>query len=107
MNTAITTSIATNLLSNDGPFSATEDAAAEKEGWNIFCTDDLDKPYRLEKIDELALLDSDGEAWNLVVNKAIAGSALHTKALTFLKSFSVNEYADIIRHADPSGELVI
>lgn len=68
--------------------------AAESEGWNVFFASPTDDEgdYRIERIDEAEIFESDFAVWNhLAWNK----SPLHLKAIAFIKHENPTEYNTI------------
>jgi len=65
---------------------------AFKEGWEIFeasgsmCNRQGNWPYQVMKLDEEAILESDQDAWKLIITGAIDGKAHHLAALKFLRA---------------------
>lgn len=73
--------------------------SASVEGWDLFPGfGNPRKPYQMERRAKLDVFASDEAAWRHVWEKAEAGSALHVRALAFLKKHSPIEHADIRRH---------
>jgi hypothetical protein len=72
--------------------------AAAARGWGIFDTDgsEAGTPYQLQKMDEVAVLDSDDQAWVQVREDAASGDALALSALAYLKENSPIEYHSIM-----------
>lgn len=74
--------------------------SASVEGWDLFPGfGGARKPYQMERRAELDVFASDEAAWRHVWKKSEAGSALHARALAFLKKHSPVEHADIRRHS--------
>jgi len=83
---------------------------ATEEGWGIFEAEGSvlnkngNRPYQLQKVDEARKFEDDSEAWDHVYHTARAGSALHRKALDFLREHSHPEFEVIIYHFSPDGK---
>lgn len=63
---------------------------AEAEGWGLFEAED---GYQLQHHQDKGLLSSDAEAWALVVDRALAGSAYHLNVLRALEVHAAHEFA--------------
>lgn len=74
--------------------------SASVDGWDLFpgFSGDKRKPFLLQARSQLGVFASDEAAWSYVWRKAEAGSALHMRALAFLKKHSPIEHADMRRH---------
>ena len=63
------------------------------EGWCISDSDGSENgPWQLQRVDEMSAFTSDDAAWVFVLNLAKAGSALHQRALDFLKANNPKEF---------------
>lgn len=72
-----------------------DNTLAMEEGWAISKCSGIDEPYRLEKIDEYGLFDTDAKVWEHVYNLAEMGSVYHQKAISFLELNSPKEFSRI------------
>jgi hypothetical protein len=87
----------------------TSSAAAEAEGWCISLADGSlenirgDRPWQLQRLDEVAIFDSDQDAWDHVIRCALRGSELHFRALGYLRTYSRPEYDAIARRYEVEG----
>jgi hypothetical protein len=72
-----------------------DNAIAMKEGWAITTGHDVDL-FRLEKLDEADVFESDQKAWAFVYELAVRGSYYHNSALEFLAEHSPNEFQRVI-----------
>jgi hypothetical protein len=68
-----------------------DNTIAMKEGWAITTGHDVD-PFRLEKLDENDIFETDQKAWTFVYELAVRGSYYHNSALNFLRANSPTEY---------------
>jgi hypothetical protein len=93
-------------------WSADDRRAAIREGWDIFETDDDERPFRLQRVEDRTdawfeqperVWDSDQAVWQHVFSRAAGGSGLHTRALDFLAAHSPAERAEISRYVDAAG----
>lgn len=72
------------------------------EGWDVFnaegssLNENGDRPYQLQRWDEVDLFDSDEDAMKHVRRRADEGSELHMAALAYLKAESRPEYDEIM-----------
>jgi len=71
-------------------------AIAMREGWAISQCIGLTEDWRLERLDEAGIFESDIEAWQHVRFLANNGSAYHKDALRFLYERSRSEYENIM-----------
>lgn len=88
--------------------------AALLEGWDIFqCGDTEHEPFELCRLDfpgdagmpfADALFEDDINAWDHVIERATAGSALHNKALAFLMQDAPGEFIHIAMFRSGRGE---
>lgn len=78
-------------------WSHNDAVAADKEGWNVMECFGAEEPYRLERMDEAAIFETDQKAWVHVAALAAKGSPLHVRALAFLRNASPAEHAAILR----------
>jgi hypothetical protein len=63
------------------------------EGWCISDSDGSENgPWQLQRVDEMSAFTSDDAAWVFVFNMAKEGSALHQRALDFLKANNPKEF---------------
>jgi hypothetical protein len=69
-----------------------DNTQAAKEGWSIFSTNDVHRPYQLQRCDEAETFIDDLEAWLFVATKILHGSAYHQSAILFLAKHSPREY---------------
>ena len=74
-----------------------DSTAASVEGWDIF-PGYKERPFLLERRSRLGVFASDDLAHAHVWKRAQAGSALHQRALDFLRRRSPVEHAEIRRH---------
>lgn len=73
-------------------WAAADVAKSLREGWSIF--ESSEYGFRIERLDEAEKFDGDGPAWLHVLAKAAKGSALHRRALAFIKKQNPAEYAE-------------
>jgi hypothetical protein len=73
---------------------------ASVEGWDVFpgIAANKQRPFTLERRYDIGAFASDQLAWRHVWKRAEAGSALHTRALAFLKKHSPIEHEEIRKH---------
>jgi hypothetical protein len=78
-----------------------DNAAADREGWNIFNTrGSASGNFQIQKDDEAGKFATDPDAWIHVRRKAAEGSELHKKALEIVKLENPTEYQDIMGAKD-------
>lgn len=87
----------------------TDSDLAQAEGWDIFeasgsiANVNGDREFQLQRIDETQVFPGDEEAWHHVYTQAHAGSALHRRALIFLRERSPAEFEAIIHKCSLDG----
>lgn len=74
----------------------------DREGWGFFdcggaAGHDL---VELQCIDEEEVFDDDTEAWIFVRERALAGSTVHARALTWLAAVAPGEHALVMGHPE-------
>lgn len=73
--------------------------AADREGWNIFeSSGSVGGSPQIQRYDERAVFAGDSDAWLFVWTRAKAGSAMHQRALDFIRRHNEPEYARIEKH---------
>jgi hypothetical protein len=72
---------------------------AMTEGWAISACTGVEEDYRLEKMDEMSVFESDREAWIHVARRALNGSTYHIRALKFLEVNEPVEFENIENEA--------
>jgi hypothetical protein len=70
---------------------------ASIEGWDIFPSFNPHRPFWLERRTTFGTFTSDEQAWCHVWKRAHEGSALHQRALDFLKKHNPGELAEVRR----------
>jgi hypothetical protein len=80
-------------------WSELDSIGASIEGWDLFPSFNQHRPFWIERrtLDSLGVFASNEQAWCHVWKQAQSGSALHQRALDFLKKHSPNELAEVRR----------
>ena len=78
-------------------WSEFDSIGASIEGWDIFPSFNQHRRFWLERRTTFGAFTSDEQAWRHVWIRAQAGSALHQRALDFLKKHSPGELAEVRR----------
>lgn len=77
-----------------------EEEIASNEGWGVFDVDGNETEFQIQKSDDAAIFETDQEAWSFVISKAFNGSALHQKAVAFIKANSPAEFKKFVHDVD-------
>jgi len=78
-------------------WSEFDSIGASIEGWDVFPSFNPHRPFWIERRQVFSVFASDKQAWCHVWKQAHAGSALHQRALDFLKKHRPSELAEVRR----------
>jgi hypothetical protein len=78
-------------------WSEFDSVSASVDGWDLFPSFNPHRRFWLERRTTFGDFTSDEQAWRHVWKRAHEGSALHQRALDFLKKHSPGELAEVRR----------